>query len=300
VLPVKLTAIVLIMLCCAASVKAGDLDLLLRQTRWVAYAPTSYNPDARPPAIPSDASVSADLQVLRRAGFDGLITYGSELPSIVYLAAQESFSAVLLGVWDPSSQSEIALAVVAARNPVVKGIIVGNEGLMFRRYGSETLRRAMEQVRRETGKPVSTTEVIETFYTNRDLVDWSDFITVNAHPYFHGHRDPVRAVDWTLGAWDRLTRQIPDKPIFFKEVGLPVAGAAENNGQNQSEFYFRLLTTTDVQFAFFEAFDQLYKSGPVEESWGIFRADRSPKPAAAVLLNRESCAGPLLRSWCGH
>lgn len=186
----------------------------------------------------------------------------------------------------------------AAWNSSVVGIIVGNEGLMFRRYDKETLGRAMEEIRRDTRKPVSTTEVVEYFYTREDLVEWSDFLTINAHPYFHGHRDPTRAVDWTLGAWERLRRHVPNKPILFKEVGLPTKGDSENNEEVQREYYRQLLTTTDVPFAFFEAFDALFKEGPIEKSWGLFRADRTPKPAATLLLERDSCIGPLLRKWC--
>lgn len=306
--PKQNARLILAGLCCAAlganthvlQAEVIDIERLLRHTRWVAYAPTGFNPDTKPATVPADDSIRADLQLLRRAGFDGVITYGADLPSVVTLAGQEGFSAVLLGIWDPSSQEEISLGVNSARDPVVKGVIVGNEGLTFHRYDPETLRLAIEQVRRETGKPVSTTEVIEIFYTNRDLIDWSDFVTVNAHAYFHGHRDPVRAVDWTLGAWDRLLFHVRGKPILFKEVGLPTAGDIDNSEQYQRDFYFRLLTTTDVHFAFFEAFDQLFKPGSLEKSWGIFRADRNPKQAAGALLDPESCTGPLLRSWCGR
>src|SRR5260370_41441931 len=114
------------------------------------------------------------MRVLRTAGFDGLITYGATLPKVVDVAQQEGFRAVLLGVWDPASQEELRLAKASASNAIVVGMIVGNEGLMFARYSADTLHIAMEQVRKETGKPVSTTEVVEYFYTRRDLVDWSD------------------------------------------------------------------------------------------------------------------------------
>lgn len=276
----------------------SDLDQLLRQTRWVAYAPTGFNPDTSPATLPGADSIRVDLKLLRSAGFDGVITYGVDLPSVVEIAKQEGFSAMLLGIWNPSSQEEISLGINLSKDSFVKGVIVGNEGLTFHRYDAETLRLAIEQVRRETGKPVSTTEVLEVFYTNPDLVAWSDFLTINAHPYFHGHYNPVRAVDWTLGAWDRITIHVKNKPILFKEVGLPTAGGIENSEQYQRTFYFLLLTTTDVPFAFFEAFDQLFKPGDLEKSWGIFRSDRSPKPAAGVLLDPESCLGPLMRSWC--
>ncbi|MCX6621789.1 MAG: hypothetical protein NTY38_12085 [Acidobacteria bacterium] len=280
----------------AFAIEPAVLANQLRGTRWIAFAPTNYNP---PATIPSADSIREDMRTLRSAGFDGLITYGAQLTTVVAIAQEEGFRSVLLGVWDPASREELGLAKEAAVSSIVAGIIVGNEGLMFRRYDIETLRSAMEEIRRDTGKPVSTTEVVEYFYTRQDLVEWSDFLTVNAHPYFHGHRDPTRAVDWTLGAWERLRRHIPkDKPILFKEVGLPTSGDSESNEEFQREYYRQILTTTDFPFAFFEAFDALFKVGPLEQSWGLFRSDRTPKRAASLLIEEESCSGPLRREWC--
>ena len=238
--------------CAAASMSSADFNTRLQKARWAAYAPTNYRPDLVPPVLPSDDSIRMDLRVLRAAGFDGLITYGSQVPSIPKIAEAEGFASILIGVWDPTSGDELRVAIDGAVSPVVLGIIVGNEGLMDHRYSAEALYKAMVNVRQNTGKPVSTTEVIEYFYTRRDLINWSDFLTINVHPYFHGHRDAVRAVDWTVGAWRRINRHVTDKPVLFKEVGLPTAGAAGNSEETQTEYYRRLVTTTDVVFAFFE------------------------------------------------
>jgi exo-beta-1,3-glucanase (GH17 family) len=220
------------------------------------------------------------------------------MPAIPKIAEAEGFAGILLGVWDPTDQDELRIASEAASSPVVLGIIVGNEGLMTHRYTVEALYKAMTDIRQNTGKPVSTTEVIEYFYTRRDLIEWSDFLAINAHPYFHGHRDAIRAVDWTVGAWRRIRRHVPDKPILFKEVGLPTAGGPENSEATQHDYYRRLLTTTDVVFAFFEAFDAKFKAGDLEQSWGIFRSDRTAKPASSVLVSDDACSGPIKRLWC--
>src|SRR5437016_3449525 len=47
---------------------------------WVAYAPTGFDPNANPAIIPSDDSIRADLVALHQAGFDGLVTYGADIP----------------------------------------------------------------------------------------------------------------------------------------------------------------------------------------------------------------------------
>ena len=260
-----------------------DLRILFRDTHWVAYAPTNYDPQAQPPKIPGNGSIREDLSVLRRAGCDGLVTYGASLPQVVDIAQAVGFKAILLGVWDPASEEELRLAASSAENRIVVGVIVGNEGLMFKRYTASNLKEAMDSVRKVTRKPVATTEVVDAYYTKPELIEWSDFLAVNAHPFFHGKRQPDDAAEWTWAVWKRLRERVPaDKAILFKEVGLPSAGEPGLTEQAQKDYYFKL-RKTDVQFVFFEAFDAMFKRGPVEQSWGLFRADRSPKPAAAAM-----------------
>jgi|SRR5579872_781314 len=248
---------------------------------WVAYAPTHYYPAANPPVLPSEESIRADLVVLRAAGFSGLVTYGAQLAGIPQIAQRLGFTSMLLGVWTPGDATEMRLAEEAARSPIVVGIIVGNEGLTFHRYALPVLREAMDELRRKTGKPVSTTEVVESYFTKSELAEWSDFLAVNAHPYFHEIRDPIKAAEWTANVYANLHQRYPDKEILFKEVGLPsIAPGINENSQYE---YYRALKDTAVQFVFFEAFDALFKNGPVEQSWGIFHADRSPKPAASLV-----------------
>lgn len=247
---------------------------------WVAYAPTHFDPNATPPLRPSEASIRADLRVLHDAGFDGLVTYGAEVSEIPHIAEAVGFKAMLLGVWAPGNANEIRRATQAARSAIVAGVIVGNEGLTFHRYTLPVLREAMEEMRRDTGKAVSTTEVIESYFATPELAEWSDFLAVNAHPYFHEIRDPIAAVEWTATAYAKMANRYPGKVLLFKEVGLPTAAPGF---LEKAQFeYYQALQKTQVQFVFFEAFDGLFKNSPVERSWGIFHADRTPK-AAAVL-----------------
>jgi exo-beta-1,3-glucanase (GH17 family) len=254
----------------------------LRETTWIAYAPTNFDPGASPPVLPSGESVRLDLVTLRDAGFDGLITYGADVEAVPRIAEEVGFRHLLLGVWTPSNAAEMDLVARAARSDRVLGVIVGNEGLMFARYDLAALRSAIEEMRRATGKPVSTTEVIDRFFTTPELVEMSDFVTANAHPYFQNLHDPAGAADWTARAFDALVAHVPGKPVLLKEVGLPSAGDPASSENAQFEYYDRL-RRTPVVFAYFEAFDALFKQGPVEQSWGLFRADRTPKRAAAAV-----------------
>jgi exo-beta-1,3-glucanase (GH17 family) len=279
--------------------RSTSLRARLSTIRWVAYAPTAFNPNTSPPILPSDESIQADLAVLKEVGFDGLVTYGATFTSLPHIAEAAGFRGLLLGIWDPNDITEIEQAVQAAQSVIVVGIIVGNEGLMFRRYDLSSLRRAMDAIKHATGKPVSTTEVIESYMTQGALIAWSDFLVPNAHPLHHGIKTPRQAVEWTAKAFQHLVERAGGKPVLFKEVGLPTAGDDGLNEVLQAQYY-ALLRETSVQFVYFEAFDGPWKPGSVIEShWGLFQADRIPKLVARVLarLDRldpspcgESCA----------
>lgn len=266
------------------SIDQDELRERIYGLRWIAYAPTNFNPNASPPVKPPDESIRADLLVLHRAGFQGLVLYGADLVSIPRIAEEVGFRGILLGVWSPGNQTELAQAREAAKSAIVLGIIVGNEGLTFARYDLPTLRTAMEQVRRETGKPVSTTEIIERYYNTPELMEWSDFLAVNAHPFHHGIREPRAAVDWTESAYRNLS-VLTAKPLVFKEVGLPSSVGRELSQEAQAKYY-SLLRLTNVKFVYFESFDgDGWKTwAPTEGHWGLWFSDRRPKLAARALI----------------
>jgi exo-beta-1,3-glucanase (GH17 family) len=266
------------------------MDKLLRP-RYIAYSPPNWNPDDPKAVFPTDESIRQDLQVLRNAGFDGLVTYGGNVSAAVpRVAEQVGFRGILLGVWDPTDAAEMEKVKLAARSFLVIGIIVGNEGLMFNRYNFESLKKAMNEMKRATGKLVSTTEIIESYMTSKALIEESDFLAPNAHPFFHGNemRQPRRAAEWTTAAYRELSERARGKPLLFKEVGLPTDGDVGLSEENQASYY-ALLMESAVKFVFFEAFDCPWKnSEAIEPHWGLFRADRSPKSVVKVVMQSKS------------
>src|SRR5207244_4559100 len=101
----------------AAPPRAGGPSFLayLREARppaaLVAYSPTNHDPRPAPHRkVPPRESIRADLVALAPA-FNGLVLYGYEkevTPAILAEAQALGFRAVLLGVWDPRSQAELA------------------------------------------------------------------------------------------------------------------------------------------------------------------------------------------------
>jgi exo-beta-1,3-glucanase (GH17 family) len=245
---------------------------------WVAYSPTHFDPDAE--VYPSEDDIRVDLQTLHGAGFRGLVTYGSEstLRHIPRIAGETGFEGVIMGVWSPTGAEELANAVGAA--DYVDGYCVGNEGLFFGRYDLDTLKIAMDNLRATTGKPVATTEVLNSYYSDAQIRELGDWAFPNVHPYWNGMKSPQQAVTWTQQQFTDLNALYEErsKMVVLKEVGLPTAGDPELSEEGQAEYY-KLLRSTDVRFFYFEAFDQPWKtSQPVEPHWGLFRSDRSPKP----------------------
>ena len=253
---------------------------------WVAYSPSSSNPNIG--ATPDE--IIADLAVLRDAGFNGLVTYGSagtmgrELPA---LAQEAGFEGMIMGIWDPDSQEEYDAAINAAQNHIVLGYCIGNEGFNRpRRYDMSKLSASIQKLREATGKPVTTTEEIDDYY-HEELLQLGDWIFPNAHPYFHNQHEPDSALRWTKRVYDDLKNRT-DRFVWLKEVGLPTAGANDEKlSEEAQKQYFVELANTDVNFVYFEAFDQPWRTSlPIEAHWGIFNSDRTPKLLGWQLMGK--------------
>jgi len=250
----------------------ADFFSKLLSLTWVASGPTNFDPEKG--IFPEEESLREDLKTLYAAGFNGLVTYSAGIfpPQ---LAKEAGFKGMILGIWDPLSYEELQKAKEAAQSDILIGFAVGNEGLDVR-YDFSTLKQVMEELKKETGKPVTTTEEFGDYYDDK-LLSLGDWIFPNVHPYWHGVRNPVEAVKWTLEQFQDLTERAPNRVLVFKEVGLPSHGEPAVNEHKQAEYY-RLLKTTDVKFVWFEGFDQPWKDHqPVEPYWGLFRSDRTPK-----------------------
>ena len=284
-LPIVLLSLVGIAATCFGAPVSHQWQKRVSGIAWVCYVPPTSNPESGIQAIP--AAIREDLAVLKNAGFTGLITYGGSEAFVRQLVAEAEtlgFQGMIIGVWNPESARELATAQAVSKSPIVLGYCVGNEGYE-RRYSRSALLEAIDQLRRTTAKPIATTEEFDD-YTGEQMWGIGDWVFPNAHPYFHGRFDPEAAVRWTGGAYNDLQRR-SGRFVWFKEVGLPTAGAKREPVSEAAQHqYYVELAKTPVMFAYFEAFDQPWKSpGTIEPHWGIFRSDRSPKKLGDHLLS---------------
>lgn len=264
---------------------------------WVAYSPSTFDPTQNPIVWPSVEEIREDFQVLRRAGFAGLVTYGAyfdnpampgQAINMAAIAQEEGFEGMIIGVWDPTNETELQTAIAESQSPIVLGYSVGNEGLDVR-YDFETLIAAMERLRTATSKLVTTTEELGDYYVNPQLGEVGDWIFPNVHPYFAELRHHQVAAEWTEDIFEDFQTRF-EGYILFKEVGLPSAGNVGLSEENQA-LYYQMLQDSQVNYVVFEAFDAPWKRLPGQENdpdpfpnpephWGVFTQNREPKAVA--------------------
>ncbi|MDP8260476.1 MAG: hypothetical protein P9L96_05755 [Candidatus Gygaella obscura] len=246
----------------------------INSIRWIAYSPTNYNPDKG--IYPQKDSVAKDLKVLKKYGFEGIVTYGALdiLGEIPRMAKEIGFKGVVMGIWDIANRDEIINATLAKN--YVDGYCMGNEGLN-KRYDLAALKSAIKSLKLSTDKPVTTTEEIFD-YANDDVFKLGDWIFPNIHPFLCNVKDPEKAIYWTKGHYNILNKHNTDsRAIIFKETGFPTKGMYAATQDNQKE-YFLLLEKAGIPFVYFEAFDQSWKAHlPCEMHWGLFDLKRRPK-----------------------
>src|SRR5260370_14641574 len=176
------------------------------------------------------SSIRADLTALRPT-FDGLILYGYHeacTPRIVAVAKDLKYRAVILAIWDPKSAAETDGAAELARQyekDFALGLLVGNEGITFKRYELEDLAIAADRLRKKLPKTValSTSEPL-VGYKSDFIVGFGDFLAPNIHPVFDRPQlDADKAAAWARAETLALAKRAK-KPVLLKETSFPHAG----------------------------------------------------------------------------
>lgn len=270
----------------------------------VAFSPTNHDPrsgaDYR---APNSASILADLRALRPA-FDGIILYGYDknvTPHVVSSMRQLGYRALMLGIWNPSSEDEIAGVAELANqvgDSMAVAIAIGNEGVAFNRYRFEDVKMGADRVKRRlkladrvaicTSEPFSQ-------YGFQPLQAFGDFLAPNIHPVFDKPElGPAEAAAWTRDRAMALAG-VAKRPILVKETGFPHGGDRRFSPARQAEFWKAYLAPGRVALspddrtiwvshvAAFESFNLPWKAAqskiPIEEFWGLMSVDRKPYPA---------------------
>ncbi len=252
------------------------------------------------------SSIRADLEALRPA-FDGLILYGYHeacTPRVVALAKELKYRAVLLAIWDTKSAAEVDGVVELARLyelDIALGVLVGNEGITFKRYEADDLMIAASRLRQKLPKtvPLATSEPL-VGYQHEFIRTFGDFLAPNIHPVFDRPQfSPEAGAAWAREEALKLAQQ-SKKPVLLKETGFPHDGKPAYSPASQQAFWsaytqpglIAQVANTPQAWVFhgvaFEAFDLPWKSEEskltIEKSWGLLSPKREPYPAFDVWL----------------
>jgi exo-beta-1,3-glucanase (GH17 family) len=279
----------------------------------IAYVPSELDPrqDVNNRRL-ATSSIRADLAALRPA-FDGIVLYGyheAATPRILAVAKELKYRAVILAVWDPKSAAELDGVAALARQyetDFALGVIVGNEGVTFKRYEPDDITIALARLRPNLPKSVAvaTSEPLY-MYKEAFVREYGDFLAPNIHPVFD-QKDlgPAEAAAWARTEAAKLATQM-NKPVLVKETGMPHSGIREAKTYTpamQKAFWEAYLKPGRVApiggsaWVFhgvaFEAFDLPWKAAEsrleIEASWGLLNPKRQPHPAFAAWKDR---AGP--------
>ncbi len=259
---------------------------------WIAYSPSQFDPGDG--VYPSVDAIKEDLRVLKKGGFSGIVTYGSEktLGQVPVLAKELGFEGVIMGIWDPQSSEEMENAV--SMKKYADGYCVGNGGLN-KYYDEELLRQSMATLRLRTRRPVTTTEGIDLYFKHNWLLEVGDWVFPDARLYWNPEQDrsPGNFMRHLVEEYAQLVG-LSEKPVVIKTVGYPSGGGEGETASRQKEFFTLLLENSRefpyerVRFVYFEAFDQPWKDWhEVEPHWGLYYNDRSPKLAVEEVWGKN-------------
>ncbi|WP_340122980.1 glycosyltransferase [Methylobacter svalbardensis] len=263
-----------------------------KTTMGVTFDPMRKQDTQTSNTFPSEADIDRDLSLLANK-VHAVRTYSvlKGLDKIPELAAKHNLNTTV-GAWIDGNleknrqEIETLINVSHQNNPNIVRVMVGNEVLLRGDMTAEQLIEYIREVKKNTWRPVSTSETWDIWLKHPELVPEVDFIAVHILPYWEGIA-AEDAVDYVFDRYHDLQKAYPNKPIVITEVGWPSDGQpfkhATASVSNQAKFLRNFLNRADaekVNYYIVEAFDQPWKmslEGSAGAYWGIFNADRQPK-----------------------
>lgn len=274
----------------------------------ISYGP--YREGQRPGGPdPSRAEIEEDLRLLAK-DWHVLRVYGSGGPTetILQVVRDEDLPLqVMVGAWiaaddDAQNEAEVSTAIRLANAypEQVVAVSVGNESQVFwsgHRSDRDALIGHLKRVRAAVPQPVTTADDYN-FWNKPEshaVADTVDFLLLHAYAMWNG-KSLDEAVPWTAATVAAIQAEHPELPIVIGETGWATelnpegsegehikapAGEAE-----QARFYREFnawAVDNNVPHFYFSAFDEPWKGSDdpreVEKHWGLYRVDRTPKPA---------------------
>ena len=253
------------------------LELKLSRLKWIAYEPLGFNPTQPDENIVRPAVIEAQLDAVRKEGFDGLITFASdpissEIPAI---AVARGFDGVIMGI-DKISEEDLKVAIDNRDNVDGYSVLHDQEARDSSPTPAEIV-QAMDYLWSETRRPVTTTLRTDGYRAFPQLAEASDFLFPDVHATWYSLVDPDRLSEETVRLVESVTglrnELYPDKPILLKMISAPrcaVPGASESA---RSEYFMSMVeqlklkasAPARVYLSVFSAYDARWKTS--DEKW---------------------------------
>lgn len=238
---------------------------------------------------------------------------------------------VMLGAWiEPADtpahlagnerQVDTAIELANAFPEIVRAVNVGNETQVWwtgHKVKPEQLVQYIRAVRGAVRQPVTTADDYNFWNKpeSRAMAAEVDFIVTHLYAQWNGQqlRD---VVSWTEQNYNAIRKLHPDRVLMIGESGWATRYNAGANGPGQQGSLIKGVVSDAAQAEYlramnewvqrtrtvlfhFEAFDENWKgggaqSGPaeVEKHWGLFDAQRRPKPAVQAWFPELPPAAP--------
>ncbi|ODV96106.1 hypothetical protein PACTADRAFT_16274 [Pachysolen tannophilus NRRL Y-2460] len=248
----------------------------------ISYSPYTSSGDCK-----SLDDVKTDLETL--TGYEIIRIYGVDCSQVEYvLQAKADGQKIFAAVYDldsiASDVSTIAGAVESYGSwDDIYTVSVGNELV---NDGEATVSEVASYV--STARSALTSAgytgpvvAVDTFIAvieNTGLCEISDYIAVNAHPYFDGGVAASGAATWVLEQIENVANACNDnKTVLITETGWPTEG--DTNGDavpstaNQEIVISDVKSTCGDDVLLFTAYNDLWKAAGtygVEQYWGIY------------------------------
>lgn len=189
------------------------------------------------------------------------------------------------------AEVEKLIAMVTEYPDEIFAVSVGNENTPSwgaRIVPAERLVAHAKRFQEALDKPVTFCEGAGEWKALKELAATVDFISIHSYPLHNG-----MGIDDALEANKRDLAEIselyPDKQVIFTELGWSTRARDDKKDRASEENQTRYIKEVVEWFEeekivgfLFEAFDEPWK-GPTEDScernWGLYYADRTPKPA---------------------
>ena len=199
-----------------------------------------------------------------------------------------------------ANRAELDRAIAWANSyaDIVDVVSVGNEATVDwtdHLIEPETVKAYASDVRSRIKQPVTFCENYVPWLTSLEgLAANLDVISIHTYPVWE-YKTLDEAMDYTRKNFEAVQARYPDKQVIITEAGWATASNGrgippDNVGEMlQHQYLEQLLSWAEEQQILvyvFEAFDENWKGSdhPLEpeKHWGLYRADRSAKPALSI------------------